>query len=210
MKNQKKIRQLTVAAFFVAVELVLTLTPIGYIPIGPINATTMHIPVILAGILIGRRWGAMLGGVFGLTSLAKATFSPGVTSFVFSPFITVGGVHGNFWSLFIVLVPRILLGFLSGVLYDVLRKFIKAETLCVSVSAAVNTLLHTLMVMGSIWLFFGQPYASAMGMTMTEVAAFIMGIITTNGIMEMIVAAVIEPVLVKALRPAVERMGIHD
>ena len=100
MKNQKKIRQLTVAAFFVAVELVLTLTPIGYIPIGPINATTMHIPVILAGILIGRRWGAMLGGVFGLTSLAKATFSPGVTSFVFSPFITVGGVHGNFWSLY--------------------------------------------------------------------------------------------------------------
>ncbi len=36
--------------------------------------------------------------------------TPGITSFVFSPFITVGGISGNFFSLVIALVPRILLG----------------------------------------------------------------------------------------------------
>ena len=52
MKKNQKTRRLVLTAFFVAAQLVLMLTPVGYIPIGPVRATTMHIPVILGGMAI--------------------------------------------------------------------------------------------------------------------------------------------------------------
>ena len=79
-------------AMFLAIQIILVVTPLGYLPIGPISATTMHIPVIIAGIALGKKAGAQLGFVFGLTSVINATFRPTLTSFCFSPFITMGGV----------------------------------------------------------------------------------------------------------------------
>ena len=86
------------------------------------SATSQTVQTIVgtvtdATMLLGSGTGAFLGFVFGLTSLLINTFAPTVTSFVFSPFITVGGIHGNFASLLIVFVPRILLGWLSPVIY---------------------------------------------------------------------------------------------
>ena len=84
--KSKKTQYMTSMALFLAIEIILVVTPLGYIPIGPLNATTMHIPVIIAGIVLGKKAGAELGFVFGLTSLIKATIQPGITSFCFSPF----------------------------------------------------------------------------------------------------------------------------
>ena len=210
MKQRKHIQLLVIIAFLVAIEIVLTLTPIGYIPIGPIRATTMHIPVILAGVLFGPKIGAMIGLVFGLTSLFNNTLNPTITSFVFSPFITVGGIHGNIYSLIIVLVPRIILGVLSSLCYKGLKKLLRQDTIAMMLSALLNTVLHTVLVMGGIWVFFANPYATARGMTLQEVWAFIMGVIMTNGVIEAILAAIVIPFLVKALKPRIERMDLVD
>ena len=206
-KNRKRTQQLTLAAFFVAIEILMAVTPIGYIPVGAINITTMHLPVILAGIVLGPVYGALMGFVFGLTSMLKATFAPGITSFCFSPFITIGGVSGNFWSLFIAFVPRITLGVLSFYIYRAVRKLNKSRITASAVSAALNTLIHTLFVMGSIWLFFGKAYADAAGI---GVGAVIITVLTSNGILEIILATIVIPALVRALKPAMERMGFYD
>ena len=92
--KSKKTQYMTSMALFLAIEIILVVTPLGYIPIGPLNATTMHIPVIIAGIVLGKKAGAELGFVFGLTSLIKATIQPGITSFCFSPFVTIGTMSG--------------------------------------------------------------------------------------------------------------------
>ena len=157
--NRKKIRlqKLTLAAFFVAIEILMAVTPIGFIPVGAINITTMHLPVILAGIILGPAYGMLMGFVFGLTSMLKATFAPNITSFCFSPFITVGGVHGNFASLFIAFVPRMTLGVLSFYIYLAMRRMNRSRVTASAVSAAANTLIHTLFVMASIWLFRVTP-----------------------------------------------------
>ncbi|MCH4208206.1 MAG: ECF transporter S component [Solobacterium sp.] len=210
MKQKKQLRRLVLAAFFAAIEVVLVLTPIGIIPVGPVRATTMHIPVILAGILCGPGFGAGIGAVFGLLSLAKNTFEPTITSFVFSPFITVGGIHGNFWSLLIVLGPRILMGAMSGWLSSFLHRHIKQKALSDCIASAVSAITHTLLVMGGIWVFFGQPYASAQNLTVEAAGAVILAVIGTNGVVEMILAAVIVPILAKALKPAAVRMGVTD
>ena len=73
-------------------------TPLGFIPIGPMKATTMHIPVILAGILLGIKGGAITGLVFGISSVVNATINPTILSFVFTPFYSLGEYHGNFMS----------------------------------------------------------------------------------------------------------------
>ena len=209
MKKRTEIRKMTLTAFFIAIQIIMTITPIGYIPIGPINVTTMHIPVILAGILIGTKYGLIVGFVFGLTSLLKNTFMPGVTSFVFSPFITVGGMSGNFLSLIITFVPRMFLGWFSGKLFRLIRKKVGNLPAC-AISAGVNTMIHTLLVMGMIYVFFGPSYAQALGTDMSAVVAFIIGIITTNGVAETILAIIAIPLLDKALWPSIRKLKLED
>ena len=120
--KSKKTQYMTSMALFLAIEIILVVTPLGYIPIGPLNATTMHIPVIIAGTVLGKKAGAELGFVFGLTSLIKATIQPGITSFCFSPFVTIGTMSGNYKSLLIAFVPRILLGYLAGFVFEIMKK----------------------------------------------------------------------------------------
>ena len=67
------------------------------------------------------------------------------------------------------------------------------------------TLLHTLMVMGMIWLFFGQVYASVTGLAVSTV---IITVITSNGILEMIVAGIIIPTMMRVLRPVLDKLEL--
>lgn len=195
MKNNT--RKMTLLALFVTIELVVALIPfLGYIPLGFINATTLHIPVIIAGILLGKKEGAIVGLVFGLTSIFKNTMEPSLTSFVFSPFITIGGISGNWQSLFIALVPRILIGFSAGWLYEVMQKRTK-DTLAMSISALVASLVNTFLVLGGIYFLFGVDYANAIDIAYTTLFTFIMGIVTTSGIVEAIVAAIIATAVCK-------------
>lgn len=205
--KKKQIQRLTLAAFFVAIQIIMGFTPIGYIPVGAISITTMHLPVILAGIVLGPAYGAATGFVFGLTSMINATMKPGITSFCFSPFVTIGGVHGNFASILIAFGPRMFLGWFSGVLYRLLKKKNNNQVLSATITAALNTLIHTLLVMGLIWVFFGTQYAKAAGI---GVGAVIITVLTSNGILEIILAAIVIPALVRALKPAIIRMGLDE
>lgn len=197
--NRKKseTQRLTLAAFFVAIEIVLTTTQLGYLPIGPISITTMHLPVILAGIILGPGYGSVIGAVFGLTSVLNATFRPGLTSFCFSPFISIGSVSGNFASLLIAFIPRIFLGWFSGVLYRILNGKLHNSWLSAMISAGINTLIHTLLVMGMIVLFFGKAYAAAVQIPVGSIIAVV---IASNGIWEILLAVIVSGALAKALK----------
>lgn len=187
MKNNKT-KRMVLVAFFIAIEIVLAMTPLGYIPVGPIRATTIHIPVIIASLVLGYKEGAVIGLVFGLTSLFNNTFNPTALSFVFSPFVEIGGFNGNFASLIIVLAPRVLLGITP---YFFLKLFNKINTnISLFVSSILSTLIHTFLVLGLIVIFFGPQFADLRGTDMSGVITFIIGIITTNGIVEAIVAGV--------------------
>ena len=167
--KSKKTQYMTSMALFLAIEIILVVTPLGYIPIGPLNATTMHIPVIIAGIVLGKKAGAELGFVFGLTSLIKATIQPGITSFCFSPFVTIGTMSGNYKSLLIAFVPRILLGYLAGFVFEIMKKN-NRENLGVVVGALTGAITNTVLVLSGIYIFFGEAYASAVGVQYSTLA----------------------------------------
>lgn len=186
-----KTRRLTLFAMLLCVELLLIFTPLGFVPVGPVNATTLHIPVILAAILMGPLEGSALGLVFGLSSLIKNTIAPTITSFVFSPFYSLGEFRGNGWSVWIALGPRILLGLFAALLFRFLRDTLKKPTLAAGLAAGVSTLLHTAMVMGSIYLFFGKDYAAARQIGQSALLTIIGTVILTNGVAELIIAAIV-------------------
>lgn len=77
MKQNSSALGLVQAALFSALIILLAFTPfLGYIPLGFTRATIIHIPVIIGSILLGPKQGAVLGLVFGLTSLVNNTVNP--------------------------------------------------------------------------------------------------------------------------------------
>lgn len=199
MKTAKKTRTLVQTALLIALITVLSLTPLGYIPIGAIRATTIHIPVIIGAILMGPKIGALLGGYFGLTSLLVNTFTPTPTSFVFTPFYSIGDIGGNFWSLVICFVPRILIGVVAGFLFRWISKIDRSKIIACIVSGLLASMVNTTLVMGGIYFLFGESYAAVKQVDITALFSIIMTVVSVNGVLEAIVAAVLATAVSKPL-----------
>lgn len=111
MKKKKMltVRKMTIIGVLGAISVVLGLTPLGFIPVGPTNATIMHIPVIIGAIMEGPIVGAFVGLIFGLSSMYNALIRPTPVSFVFlNPLVSV--------------LPRILIGIITYYIYNGIRK----------------------------------------------------------------------------------------
>jgi uncharacterized membrane protein len=189
----KKTKSLTYLALFMAIEAVLVMVPfLGFIPIGPLRATTLHIPVIIAAIVLGTKEGCLVGLIFGLFSLFNNTINPTVTSFAFSPFIS-----GNILSAVIAIVPRVLIGFVSGEVYRLMKN--RFPTAGMFVSSFLGALTNTALVLGGIYLLFGQAYAKALGRSFASLAPYFISVISTQSLLEAVVGAIIAVAVSKAL-----------
>lgn len=204
-KASAKTLGLVQLALLGALIFILAFTPfIGYIPLGVTRATIVHIPVIVGALLLGPKKGAILGALFGLTSFINNSFvSPNATSFAFTPFYSVGDFHGNFWSLVICFVPRILVGVVPYYVYKLFKKLLKerkgSETVSLALAGMSGALVNTLLVMNLIYFCFGAQYAAAKGMAYKGFYWAILAVIGTNGVPEAIVAAILTAAICKAL-----------
>ena len=264
--NNSKTYGLVLTALFVAIIVVMASTPLGFIPLVVINATTLHIPVIIGSLFLGPKKGAFLGGVFGITSFIKSTLTPSASAFIFSPVAaltmlphdTIGAaILIVLKSTFIAIVPRILIGVVPYFVYVGIKKAISSEqkvvygsiinavisfilgfgvfaffnkmisegkiSMTVTVAqilgavvgmlafAAIEYLFmnkdakalgfitagiagamtNTLLVMGSIYLFYKDPYANLLQIDPSAVMGVIAGVISFNGVIEAVVGAVI-------------------
>lgn len=202
--NGKKSLQTAQLALFSALIILLAFIPgIGYIPLGVTRATIIHVPVIIGSIVLGPKTGAVLGGIFGLTSLISNTLTPTVTSFVFTPFFEGAGLGGNPLSLVICFVPRILVGVVPYFVYKgvikLLNKIKGKETVSLITAGICGAMTNTILVMGMIYLFFGESYAKAKEISYDAMLGVILGIISVNGVLEAITAAVLTCVICKVL-----------
>ncbi len=191
----KKVFKMSFLALMGAILLILMFTPLGYIPVGVLRITTMHIPVILTACILGVKEGMMMGCLFGISSVVINTINPTITSFVFSPFIEVGGIHGNGYSLLIALVPRILIGLVAGFIY---KKY--QNKLGLSFAAFLATLTNTILVLGGIYILFGTSYASSRGIAYELLKNVMLTTVFTNGLLEALVAIVVCNIVVPKLK----------
>ena len=208
IENFKKHDSIGIGMAIIAMSVVPFL---GYIPLGFMNATIIHVPVIIGAIILGPKYGAYLGLVFGVTSLVKATITPGVTSFVFSPFVTIGGYSGNMWSAVIAIVPRVCIGIVAYYVYKLIMKVahgIKgSQTVALWVAGIAGAMTNTLLVMNGIYIFFGQSYAAASNKAVEHIYDVILGIILGFGVPEAIVAGILTTAITKVLFKIMKNNG---
>lgn len=204
-----KTKKLVVFAMFGAVIFLLAFTPIGFIQLGFIKATIIHIPVIIGSILLGPAMGAGLGFLFGLTSLISNTMTPAVSSFAFSPLIPVPGTAGgSALSLLVCFVPRILVGITPWLIYRGLQRLSKDrfQTAALAVAGVGGALTNTLFVMHLIYFLFQDAYASVQGVPAQAVYGIISSIIVANGLPGALVAGVLTAAICKALMATLKRI----
>lgn len=204
MMNSKKTLSMVQTSLLAALIVIMAFTPfLGYIPLGFMRATTIHIPVIIGSLLLGPVSGAVLGFTFGFTSFISSTINPTVTSFLFTPFYSLGDVHGGFGSLIICFVPRILVGVVPYYVYKLLGKFhkksTKAQLVALGVAGCAGSMTNTLLVMNFIYFFFKEEYAAVQGVEASSLYWLILGVIGTNGVPEAILAAIIVALVTRAL-----------
>ena len=201
MKTRKRdTRWLVGVAMFVALQLTLQLTGIGLIPLPLINATTLHIPVIVGAVLLGPLAGAVLGGTFGLCSMWTATINPTPLSFAFSPVLAAeaGGAAGAVKAVWIALGCRILIG-VSGWLWTALKRLKISDYAALPVVGVAGALTNTGLVMGSIFFLLRPEFAEAKNVGMEMVLGLVMTVVATSGVAEAIAAAVLATAACKAL-----------
>ena len=144
---------------------------------------------------MGKKEGMIMGFVFGCCSLLSATFTPTITSFVFSPFYG----SGNLFSLLICFIPRILLGYLSGILHEI--------SFPNGLNAGLVTIIHTFLVLLGIYIFFGDAYATAIGTQ--GLLLVLISVLLSNGLCEAIIAFLIISILYKPLNKIMTRSGFN-
>jgi uncharacterized membrane protein len=203
-KQSVKNRELVLTALFAAIIILLAFTPFGYIQLMVIKATIIHIPVIIGSILLGPKRGAILGGLFGLTSLISNSMTPTLLSFAFSFFVPVPGTaHGSALSLVICFIPRILVGIVPYYVYRAMQKLFKnslnAEYFSLLLGGISGALTNTILVMGLIYILFRDAYATAKNIPVDAVSAAVLGVVGMNGVPEALVAAVITVAVCKPL-----------
>ncbi len=178
MNIRNKTRTLVQFSMLLTIQIILGVTPLGLIMVPPVAITLLHIPVIICGVIMGPAFGGLLGFVFGLISMIKAvTAAVSPIDLLFNPFVSGNPVA----SIVMTIGTRILLGVFAALIFRAMQKVIKKEAIGVAITAVLSTVLHTLMVLGCLFLFFDAiPLAVVFGT-----------IITLNGGLEILAAVLI-------------------
>lgn len=177
-------RKLTVVGMLSSISIILGLTGWGFIPVPPLRATILHIPVVIGAILEGPIVGAAIGLIFGIFSIIQAITQPTLTSFVMmNPIVSV--------------FPRVLIGITSYYAYNFIN--IKHNSIRIGLSAAVGTLTNTIGVLGSIYLIYLESYAKALGLSIQGAKIGILTVAATNGTLEVVVSILIAIAVVSAV-----------
>ncbi len=152
LSKKEQTRQMTILAMFIAIIAVLGLVPnglggtIGFIKIAPnMEATIIHIPVLIGAALLGRKMGIYLGLAFGVIS--------NIAAFLY--------VSPLFYYPWVAILPRFIFGLL---IYDVTKfciRIIKNKYVGIGVSFTLLTLLHTVMVLTMAWTSYTMVFEYA-------------------------------------------------
>lgn len=197
-KQTNNIRFMTQLALLTAITLVLAYTPLGYLRIGPFNASFLSVPVCIGAIVMGPGAGAFLGMVFGLTSFGNALTggsAMGVALLGVSPV-------GYFVQ---AVVGRVLMGLCVGLIFRALRRVDKRGWFSYAVGAVSAPLLNTVFYMGlMVLLFYNCEYVQSRVAELGVVnpIMFVLAVVGVQGLVEVLVCGTVGCVVSKAIDTA--------
>ena len=159
---------------------------LGYIQINPtVSLTIMHIPVVLAAALAGLPGAIVTSLVFGLTSLINAAANPG------------GVLDPLFKYPQCSVLPRLIFGFAAYGFFAMLGLIPRIpKAINAAASAFLSSLLHTVAVIGSLYVFLNTQTLAAMG---GKGFLVIMGLVLPGAMMEAAAALLVSAAVVSAI-----------
>ena len=197
--------RMVTTAILAAIIILMAFTPIGYLKTAGLEITFIQIPVTLGAILLGPTAGLILGAVFGISSFIQC--------FGMSPFGAELLQINPFFTLIVCLVPRMLMGWLTGVIFKGISKLEKSKNQTVSniVASVASPLMNTIFFMSGIVLFFYntdyiQSIATALGSD--NFFIFILLFVGINGLVEAIACMLITPALAISLKKITAKMKL--
>lgn len=201
MNNSTKLKKMAELAIFIAIIIVLKMSNLNMIHIGPLAMTFTMIPIAIGAMLLGPIEGAILGFIFGLTSLYDAISgaSP-MTGFFFQ----ISPVH----TVILCVVVRTLVGFLTGVIFKALKAIDRKKIWSYYVGGLLAPLLNTVGFMGYIVLFFyNSEYVQDLVTTLgaANPIMFIILLVGIQGIVEWITGCVLGGSVAKGVAHALKR-----
>lgn len=130
-------RRIVVAGVLSAISILLGVTGLGYIPVPTAagNATIMHLPAVVGGVLEGPIVGGIIGLIFGLTSFFHATI----------PW---------FKNPLVAILPRIFIGIVSYYVYVGMRRIRIPMWLNLAITGFVGSVTNTVLVLGMVYFLF--------------------------------------------------------
>ena len=184
MKTGNRSRRTTLLGLLTAILMVFSMTPLGYLNIGPLAISFNMIPVAIGAVALGPVGGAILGGVFGMTSFLQCvgiggSSAMGVILFDINPFLA-------FVQRF---VPRVMAGFLVGVIYPLARKVCKPG-LAGCIAGFFAAFLNTVLFMSALILLFGNTQYLTDLIAGRNVVLFVCTFVGINAVAEMLAATV--------------------
>ena len=181
--RDRLIRDIVFDAMFLAIILIMTFIPyVGFIQIGVISFTLLHIPVLIGAALFGWKRGLMYGFFFGIASLIKATTYPGTIDFLFvNPLISV--------------LPRAIFGLVAGLLFSLLQKMplFYQKGIFIALSSFILTLFHTFLVLSTLWLIYRPEVENFLNQEVSWAGLVLTTLIGTGALIEAGIAAIITP-----------------
>lgn len=194
------IRNFVVLALLIAILLLMSMTPLGYLNIGPLAITLNVVPLAVAAVALGPVGGLICGCVFGLTSFLQClgvggSSAMGVMLFSINPFLA-------FVQRF---VPRALDGLLLGWIYRGLSKKAKPYVAC-AITGFLSAFLNTLFFMTALLVLFGgTEYVQGL-VAGRNLLVFVCAFVGVNAVAEMAAATI----LTGAVGAALGKAGLLD
>lgn len=191
MKKKVNTRKLVLASVMVAITIILAYTPLGLIPLPPINPTILHIPTIIIAIVEGPIMGLVVGVGFGVATLIKAFTMPA------SP------LDPLFMNPLISVLPRIFIGITSYYAYALIKRLLgktqKSESIAIGFGAVIGSFTNTIGVLGMIFIVYADFIKDKLDI---EAKTLVYSVATTSGIAEAVIAAAVSIGVVLSLKKA--------
>lgn len=192
--SRPNVQKMVLMAVLIAILILMSFTPLGYLKTAGLEITFNLIPVAIGAVVLGPAAGAVLGGVFGLTSYFQCLGILG-----FSPFgATLNGIN-PVATVITCIVPRIICGFVPGLIFKLLSGRDKTKIVSHAVACLSCPLVNTVLFMTSIMVFFGSSdYISGMQGGLNPFV-FVIMFVGINGLVELISCFVIATAVSKVL-----------
>lgn len=183
---------MVIVAVLAALLIIMTVTPIGYIPIGPLAVTINMVPVAIGAVILGPSGGAALGLIFGITSFANAAGVLGAPSAVGTALMGVN----PFLTAIVCIIPRVLEGFIAGLICRGLGRTRLPKMFDYAVTGFATAFLNTLFFMGTLIICF-TPTLRGNGWWQEgqNVFAFVAWFVGINAVWEFVLSTVITAIV---------------